>query len=97
MLTGVRRGEAIGLTWDQIIGNKWVIPASNTKNGKEHTITLHPMVLELIAHQRAISNGSSWVFEAIRGHCNGQGHIDGNALRWVINKRFIAAFRGRQP
>ncbi|MEA9427414.1 MULTISPECIES: tyrosine-type recombinase/integrase [Aeromonas] len=86
LLTGVRRGEAIGLTWDQIIGNKWVIPASKTKNGKEHTITLHPMALEVIAHQRAISSGSSWVFEAIREHSNGQGHIDGNALRWVINK-----------
>lgn len=86
LLTGVRRGEATAMTWDQIIGNKWVIPASNTKSGKEHTITLHHMVLEIIAHQRAISCGSSWVFEAIREHEAGQGHIDGNSLRWVINK-----------
>lgn len=75
-----------GDTWDQIIGNKWVIPASNAKNGKEHTITLHPLALDVIASQRAISRGSAWVFEAIREHDAGQGHIDGNALRWVLNK-----------
>lgn len=86
LLTGARRGEATSMTWDQIIGNKWVIPASNAKNGKEHTITLHPLALDVIASQRAISRGSSWVFEAIREHYAGQGHIDGNALRWVLNK-----------
>ncbi|MGN5185522.1 MULTISPECIES: tyrosine-type recombinase/integrase [Aeromonas] len=86
LLTGARRGEATSMTWDQIIGNKWVIPASNAKNGKEHTITLHPLALDVIASQRAISRGSSWVFEAIREHDAGQGHIDGNALRWVLNK-----------
>lgn len=86
LLTGVRRGEATSMTWDQIIGNKWVIPASNAKNGKEHTITLHPLALDVIASQRAISRGSAWVFEAIREHDAGQGHIDGNALRWVLNK-----------
>ncbi len=86
LLTGVRRGEATGMTWEQVIGNKWIIPASNTKNGKEHTVTLHKMSLEILAHQRAISSGSPWVFEAIREHEAGQGHIDGNALRWVINK-----------
>ncbi|MEH8119783.1 integrase family protein [Aeromonas allosaccharophila] len=86
LLTGARRGEATSMTWDQIIGNKWVIPASNAKNGKEHTITLHPLALDVIASQRAISRGSAWVFEAIREHDAGQGHIDGNALRWVLNK-----------
>lgn len=86
LLTGVRRGEATGMTWEQITGNKWVIPASNAKNGKEHTVLLHPLALEIIAYQRALSSGSSWVFEAIREHDAGQGHIDGNALRWVINK-----------
>ena len=86
LLTGARRGEATSMTWDQIIGNKWVIPASNAKNGKEHTITLHPLALDVIASQRAISRGSAWVFEAIREHDAGQGHIDGNSLRWVLNK-----------
>ena len=86
LLTGARRGEATSMTWDQIIGNKWVIPASNAKNGKEHTITLHPLALDVIASQRGISRGSAWVFEAIREHDAGQGHIDGNSLRWVLNK-----------
>ncbi|MGL6392432.1 tyrosine-type recombinase/integrase [Aeromonas hydrophila] len=97
LLTGVRRGEATGMTWDQVIGNKWVIPASNAKNGKEHTITLHHMALEIITHQRAISCGSPWVFEAIREHEAGQGHIDGNSLRWVINKVRALAMPQSEP
>ncbi|WP_235713941.1 hypothetical protein [Aeromonas caviae] len=68
------------------MGNKWVIPARNAKNGKEHTVVLHPLTLEIIDSQRALSSGSPWVFEAIREHEAGLGHIDGNALRWVINK-----------
>nr|WP_223940165.1 tyrosine-type recombinase/integrase [Aeromonas caviae] len=82
----IRRGEATGMTWDQVMGNKWVIPARNAKNGKEHTVVLHPLTLEIIDSQRALSSGSPWVFEAIREHEAGLGHIDGNALRWVINK-----------
>ncbi|GKR46280.1 hypothetical protein KAM483_36140 [Aeromonas caviae] len=85
------------MTWEQVIGNKWIIPASNTKNGKEHTVTLHKMSLEILAHQRAISSGSPWVFEAIREHESGQGHIDGNALRWVINKVRSIAMAQSEP
>ncbi len=84
LLTGARRGEAVAMEWNQIVGNKWVIPASNAKNGKEHTITLHPLAMDIIAAQRSINSGSEWVFEAIRDQ--GQGHIDGNALRTVISR-----------
>lgn len=52
LLIGVGHGEATGMAWEQIIGNKWSIPASNTKNGKEHTVTLHKMSLEILAHHQ---------------------------------------------
>lgn len=97
LLTGTRRGEATAMKWDQIVGNKWIIPASNSKNGKEHTVTLHPMALDIIAHQRAINTGGLWVFEAIREHSMGQGHIDGNALRWVLNKVRAIAMPQSEP
>ena len=59
---------------------------------KEHTVTLHKMSLEILAHQRAISSGGPLGFEAIREHEAGQGHIDGNALRWVINKVVVYCY-----
>lgn len=83
LLTGARRTEATEMRWDEIVGNKWIIPAERSKNSKSHTITLHQMALDVIAHQRGISGGSEFVFEAIRGD---KGYIDGNALRWLLER-----------
>ncbi|HBS3677568.1 integrase arm-type DNA-binding domain-containing protein [Klebsiella quasipneumoniae subsp. similipneumoniae] len=83
LLTGARRTEATEMRWEEIVGNKWIIPAERSKNSKSHTITLHQMAQDIIAHQRAISGGSEFVFEAIRGY---KGFIDGNALRWLLER-----------
>ena len=66
ILTGVRRGEACQMKFTQITdGNKWTIPADNTKNGRAHVVTLHPLALELIDQQKAIiSPQSEYVFES---------------------------------
>ena len=95
LLTGARRSEATDMRWEQVYGNQWVIPADKAKNGKEHTITLHPLALDILAHQRALSTGSPWVFEAIRD--KGQGHLDGNALRWVLNRVRAHALPQSEP
>ncbi|QIG33653.1 site-specific integrase [Leclercia adecarboxylata] len=83
LLTGARRTEATEMRWHELVGNKWIIPAERSKNSKSHTITLHQMALDVIAHQRGISGGSEFVFEAIRGD---KGYIDGNALRWLLER-----------
>ncbi|HHJ4160757.1 TPA: tyrosine-type recombinase/integrase [Raoultella ornithinolytica] len=86
LLTGARRSETSEMRWEEIVGNKWVIPAERCKNSKSHTITLHQMAQDIIAHQRGISGGSEFVFEAIRTHDAGKAHIDGNALRWLLER-----------
>lgn len=61
LLTAVRRSEAAGMRFDQIDGDSWTIPI--TKNGRSHVVTLHPLALEIIERQRALSSGP-WVFES---------------------------------
>ena len=65
ILTGVRRGEACQMKLDQIEGNKWTIPADNTKNKRAHVVTLHSLALEIIEQQKSIiSQQSQYVFES---------------------------------
>lgn len=58
----MRRSEAVNMRWEQINGNRWTIP--ETKNGKSHIVTLHPLALSLLKTQRIISEGG-WVFESL--------------------------------
>ncbi|MCA6984749.1 tyrosine-type recombinase/integrase [Pectobacterium brasiliense] len=62
LLTGVRRSEAVGMRWDQINGDRWTIP--ETKNGKSHIVTLHPVALNLLEQQKNLSN-DVYVFESM--------------------------------
>lgn len=62
ILTGVRRSEVVNMRWEQIRGDRWTIP--ETKNGKSHIVTLHPLALTLLKTQRIISEGG-WVFESL--------------------------------
>lgn len=62
ILTGVRRSEVVNMRWEQIKGDRWTIP--ETKNGKSHVVTLHPLVVSILETQRIISEGG-WVFESL--------------------------------
>lgn len=62
ILTGVRRSEVVAMRWEQINDNRWTIP--ETKNGKSHIVTLHPLALSILKMQRIISEGG-WVFESL--------------------------------
>ncbi len=57
---GVCRSEACEMRWDQINGDRWAIP--ETKNGKSHVVTLHPLTLSILK-KRIISEGA-YVFES---------------------------------
>ena len=50
LLTGARRGEALGATWDQIDldAGVWVKPASTTKQGRLHRVPLSEGALDLL-------------------------------------------------
>lgn len=80
MLTGVRRSEAAGMRWDQINDDRWTIP--ETKNGKSHIVTLHPMVMAILTKQRIISEGA-YVFESTN---NPEFPITGDAITRALER-----------
>jgi integrase len=47
--TGCRLGEATGLQWAEIHGDKWVLPAARTKNGRQRVIPLSRQPMDLLA------------------------------------------------
>lgn len=49
LLTGQRLREVAEMTWGEIDGNMWTLPASRSKNGDEHVIPLSPEVMAIIA------------------------------------------------
>ena len=60
LLTGARRNEALGLTWDEIKDDVWELPASLNKTKLPLTRPLSAAALALIESQRR--DGSRYVF-----------------------------------
>jgi integrase len=50
LLTGQRRGEVAGMTWDELSSDlaAWTIPAGRAKNGKAHIVPLPELVREIL-------------------------------------------------
>jgi integrase len=55
LLTGSRRGEALGASWDQfnLEEGVWTKPSSHTKQKREHRVPLSAPVRQLLAEMRA--------------------------------------------
>jgi integrase len=62
LLTGQRRGEVGGMSWDELSEDRstWTLPASRAKNGRTHVVPLSPAAQELIASVRVI--GGAFIF-----------------------------------
>lgn len=58
-LTGARRGEAAGLTWDELDGNRWLLPASRSKT---KTALLRPLSKAAMAIIQAQPKLGNYVF-----------------------------------
>ena len=67
LLTGQRRGEVAGMTWEEVDlrAAEWRLPGTRTKNGRPHTVPLSPAMLALLAEQPRFTSGL--VFEGARG------------------------------
>lgn len=67
VLTGQRRDEVAGMSWDEIYlpEKVWVLPASRSKNGKAHTVHLSESALRVLGSVPRIE-GSDLVFPATR-------------------------------
>jgi len=62
LLTGARRGEALGMTWAEIDMERciWVLPPERNKANREKVIPLSQRALNVL--QRRYDNGSGYVF-----------------------------------
>lgn len=67
LLTGCRRGEALGATWDQFDLNEgtWTKPGSQTKQRRLHRVPLSKAARETL--QRAAMDGARYVFPGRNG------------------------------
>jgi len=53
LLTGARRAEAAGMTWQELDGGNWILPASRNKTKLELTRPLSLAALAVIESQRS--------------------------------------------
>jgi len=71
LLTGQRRDEVASMRWEEFDGDIWTLPASKTKAGRQHTVPLSNMALEVLGAIPPIGE-SGLVFTT-----NGTTHISG--------------------
>jgi integrase len=64
LLTGARRGEVLGATWDQfdLKEGVWTKPATATKQKQRHEVPLNAPARQLLAHRLSKRDASPWVF-----------------------------------
>lgn len=90
LLTGQRRDEVAGMTKRELdLGNGiWTIPGKRTKNGKEHTVHLSPLVVSILSKCEGeflfSTNGTS----PIRGYSKAKRQLDArldNVAPWRVH------------
>jgi integrase len=90
LLTGARRGEVLGATWDQfdLEAGIWIKPSSHTKQKREHRVPLSAPARQLLADIRAAAQQradeknwglSPFVFSARTG----EGHMVEIKTAWA--------------
>jgi len=86
LLTGQRPGEVTGMTWEEVKGEWWNIPAERMKGGQEHRVPLTGLALEMIDEARRYSGERPYVFAS--SHKEGRVPITVHSLsRGVLRHR----------
>lgn len=67
LLTGLRRSEALNLTWEQVDFKARSLTVTDTKNRETHTLPLPAYLLNLLKHRKERSAGE-YVFSAPDGN-----------------------------
>ncbi len=64
LLTGARRGEVLGATWDQfdLARGLWIKPSAHTKQRKEHRVPLSAPARQLLSRIKETADTSPFVF-----------------------------------
>jgi integrase len=74
ILTGQRREEVAGMTWDEIAPDlsTWTIPSDRAKNGVAHIVPLSPQTEAIVkSANRIAKDGPAFVFQGRAGAFNG--------------------------
>ena len=67
LLTAQRPGEVMSAEWAHIIDDRWIIPASHTKNKKAaHKVPITPMLQTLLDELRTLSGDTPYLFPQAR-------------------------------
>lgn len=63
LLTGVRKGEFIEATWDEVDFDaaRWTIPAARMKAGKAHVVPLSEQAIDILATFRTCFSASQYL------------------------------------
>jgi integrase len=74
LLTGQRRTEVAGMTWDELdLDNpSWLIPSNRTKNGEKHEVPLSAAALDILKSLPRIQSDKGYVFTT-----TGETHVTG--------------------
>lgn len=86
LLTGQRPGEVCGMTWAEIVGNTWTIPAGRMKGRIAHSVPLSNMALEIIEQARIYSGDSPFVFASTHSD---DGPMTSHALSKAILRHWL--------
>ena len=93
VLTGARSGEVSGMSWSEIKGETWTVPASRMKTRKVHRVPLSEQALTVLHKARERSHGTGLVFRSSAGK-----RLDGSKLRLLLKRLGVEAtvhgFRG---
>lgn len=69
-LTGQRPGEVAGMTWGEIKGDEWNIPAGRRKKKIAQSVPLCPLALNILEEARLLSSDSNYVFQSPQGEAD---------------------------
>jgi len=81
ILTAARRGEVLGMAWDEVnfAHAVWTVPATRMKAGKEHRVPLPPRCIEILQQQQAVCE-NALIFPGR------DGMINGNGLKYIMRR-----------
>lgn len=85
LLTGQRPGEVAGMTWAEIDGDFWNVPAERMKSGLSNRVPLNQMAQAVIEQARVYSGDCNYVFRS--SHKSGAA-ISRHALSRAISRHW---------
>jgi len=91
LLTGQRRDEVAGLSYAEIDGDLWRLPAERVKNGRAHDVPLSTAALDVLATLPVIGK-SAYVFTTtglgpIKGYSRAKARLDAAMAEIAANER----------